>query len=190
VGELQGIDDELRAFLEAQPVFFTATAPLSGDGHVNLSPKGMQGTFAVLGPHRVAYLDLVGSGVETIAHLRENGRITIMCCAFDGPPRIIRLFGRGEPVLLNDPRPAALAAHFPPRDGVPGEGVRSVIVVDVERVSKTCGFGVPFMEVTGERDDLATWVAKQGPDGMVAYQRKKNARSIDGLPGIAAHEVG
>lgn len=177
---LDGIDDQLAAFLQAQPVFFVATAPLAADGHVNLSPKGLD-AFTVLGPHQVAYLDLTGSGVETIAHLRENGRIVLMFCAFEGRPRIVRLHGRGEPVTADDPRFDRLAAHWEPR-----LGTRSVVVVDVERVSTSCGFGVPRMSYEGDRDDLTRWARKKGTDGLVDYWADKNARSIDGLPGVGA----
>jgi hypothetical protein len=174
------VDDALAAFLVRQPVFFTGTAPLGGDGHVSVSPKGLAGTFAVLGPSTVAYLDLTGSGVETIAHLRENGRITLMFCAFDGPPRIVRLMGRGEVVLASDPRFEELSAVFPTLDGA-----RSVIVVELDRIADSCGYGVPEMTLVGDRTRLLEWAGRKGVDGIAAYQREKNARSIDGLPGLA-----
>ncbi|MCC6782179.1 MAG: pyridoxamine 5'-phosphate oxidase family protein [Planctomycetes bacterium] len=172
------IGDELAAWLSAQHVFFVATAPLAGDGHVNLSPKGLD-TFRVLDPRSVAWLDLTGSGAETIAHLRENGRITLMFCAFDGPPRIVRLQGRGEAVLPGDARFAELRARFPSHDGV-----RSVIRVDVTRVAKSCGYGVPELGFVRERDRLRSWCAEKGTEGVAAFQRKHNARSIDGLPAL------
>jgi hypothetical protein len=175
----EGIDDRMRAFLERQAVFFVATAPLARDGHVNVSPKGMQGTFAVLGATSVAYLDLTGSGAETIAHLRENGRITLMFCSFDGPPRIVRLSGRGEAVLPEDARFPALASRFPEL-----VGVRSVITVAVERIADSCGYAVPRMELVGDRDRLLRWSAGKGDDGLAHYRRETNARSIDGLPAI------
>src|SRR3954464_15570901 len=128
------IDADLRAFIEAQPVFFVATAPLA-DGHVNLSPKGLAGSFVVLGPTRVAYLDFGGSGAETIAHLRENGRITLMWCAFEGPPKIVRVHGRGELVFRDDPRWPGLIGHFA---GADGPGARAIVVVSAERVSDSC----------------------------------------------------
>jgi hypothetical protein len=177
------IDDRLRDFLVRQPVFFTGTAPLDG-GHVNVSPKGLAGTFAVLGPTRVAYLDLTGSGIETIAHLRENGRITLMFCAFDGPPRIVRLSGRGEAVMVGDPRCAELLPAFDAHDGV-----RSVIVVDVERIADSCGYGVPEMAYVGDRSQLTEWATRKGPDGLREYQLTRNAQSIDGLPGLGADDV-
>lgn len=179
--EYERIDDRLRAFLHAQPVFFVGTAPLASDGHVNVSPKGLRGTFAVLDERRVAYLDLTGSGVETIAHVRENGRITLMFCAFTGPPRIVRVSGTGEVVLPGDDRFAALAARFPPLDGI-----RSVIVVAVTRVADSCGYGVPRLELVGERDQLGTWARGKGDEGLAAYRREHNRTSIDGLPGIDA----
>src|SRR3954471_12911648 len=147
----EAIDDKLRAWLLEQPVFFVATAPLDAAGHVNVSPKGMGGTFAVLGPHRVAYLDYFGSGIETIAHLKENGRIVVMCCAFTGPPKIVRLHGRGRAVLAGDPEFAELRGHFAKeRD----QGLRSIIVVDVERIADSCGFSVPLLEFVADRDVL------------------------------------
>lgn len=169
------ITAELRAFIEAQPLFFTASAPLASEGHVNLSPKGLD-TFRVLGPDRVAYLDLTGSGNETAAHLRENGRITLMFCAFGGPPRILRLFGSGRVVLPGDAEWDELAARFPDYPGI-----RQVVVVEVARVQTSCGFGVPRMEPLTQRDQLLRWAEAKG-DGLAQYRREKNARSIDGLP--------
>jgi len=180
----EAIDDGLREFLGRQAVFFTGTAPLDGDGHVNVSPKGLAGTFAVLGPTRVAYLDLTGSGAETIAHVRENGRITLMFCAFDGSPRIVRLHGRGEVVVVSDPSFRELAACFPKLDGV-----RSVIVVEVERIADSCGYGVPRLDLVGDRTQLPEWVARKGPRGIVEYQLDRNTRSIDGLPALHVEEV-
>lgn len=174
------LDDRLAGFLRRQHVFFVATAPSGDGGHVNLSPKGLDGTFAVLDPRTVAYLDLTGSGIETVAHLRENGRIVVMFCAFDGTPRIVRLHGRGEAVLAGDPRFDDLARRFPARPGI-----RSVIVVALERVSDSCGYGVPLMRFESERDQLHSWAERKGPDGVVEYQATKNAESIDGLPGLS-----
>ena len=173
------VDDALAAWLGRQHVFLVATAPLAGDGLLNLSPKGLDGTFAALGPRTVAYLDLTGSGIETVAHLRENGRIVVMLCAFEGPPRIVRLHGRGEPVVPADPRFPDLVARFPHRPGI-----RSVIVVDVARISTSCGFGVPQLRFDAERTALDDWAGRKGPDGIAAYQREKNAESLDGLPGL------
>ena len=173
------IDGRLREFVLRQPVFFVATA--ATDGRVNLSPKGMKGTFTVLGPNRVAYLDYTGSGVETIAHLRDNGRITLMFCAFTGPPNVVRLHGRGESVLPEDPRFAELYAAF----SVDADhGLRSVIVVDVDRVSDSCGFAVPLLDYVGERTLLDDWAARKTDEDLVAYRKERNAASIDGLPAL------
>jgi hypothetical protein len=175
----ESIDGRLREFIERQHVFFVATAPLAAEGHVNVSPKGLDGTFAVLGPHRVGYLDLTGSGAETVAHLRENGRITVMFCAFDGPPRIVRLHGTGRHVTPGDSEFAALATGFPDQPGV-----RGIVVVDVERVSDSCGYAVPLMTYDGDRHLLTSWAGNRGPDGIAKYQREKNSTSIDGLPAL------
>jgi Pyridoxamine 5'-phosphate oxidase len=174
-----GIDEPLAGFLTRQHVFFVATAPLGGDGHLNLSPKGQDGTFAVLDPTTVAYLDFVGSGVETIAHLRENGRIVVMFCAFEGPPRIVRLHGRGDVVVPGDPEWDDLSGRFPARPGR-----RAVIRVALERVADSCGFGVPVMRFQAERSRLAEWAESKGEDGLATYVATRNALSIDGLPGL------
>jgi hypothetical protein len=178
---LEAITDELTAWINAQHMFCVATAPLGAEGHVNVSPKGFAGSFVVLGPHEVAYLDRIGSGAETIAHLRENGRITIMFNAFEGKPDIVRLYGHGEVIRPDDERFASFAAHFPetPR------GTRSVIHVQVDRISNSCGFGVPFMEYVGERETMATWTSKKSDDALADYVAEKNAISIDGLPAIS-----
>ncbi|WP_166849336.1 pyridoxamine 5'-phosphate oxidase family protein [Isoptericola sp. BMS4] len=171
------IDDRLRTFVEAQHVFFVATAPLAADGHVNVSPKGIDGSFVVVDETTVAYLDLTASGAETIAHLRENGRITLMFCAFEGPPNIVRLHGRGRVVSLYDDEFTVWAPRFAER-----RGARAVIVVDVERVSDSCGYGVPLMDHVGERDLLPPFMDRKGVDGQADYRRRKNRTSIDGLP--------
>ncbi len=173
---LDSISAELQAFIEAQPVFFVATAPLDPAGHVNLSPKGLD-SFRVLGPGRVAYLDLTGSGNETSAHLRENGRVTFMFCSFSGPPRILRIYGRGRTALPGSTEWSELAGRF---EAIPG--ARQIIVADVERVSTSCGYGVPLMESVGERDTLQRWAAeKEKKGGLARYRRAENVRSIDGL---------
>ncbi|WP_370411157.1 pyridoxamine 5'-phosphate oxidase family protein [Streptomyces fradiae] len=179
------IDGRLRAFIQAQPVFFTATAPLSGDGTVNLSPKGLSGSFAVLDEHTVAYLDFAGSNAETVAHLRENGRITLMWCAFQGPPNIVRIHGRGEPVFRDDPRWGELLGHFPGIDPEP-HGLRAVIVVRAELVRDTCGYGVPFMSYDEDRDLHQRRFGREDNASLDAYFAKKEhiATSIDGLPGL------
>jgi predicted pyridoxine 5'-phosphate oxidase superfamily flavin-nucleotide-binding protein len=175
---INGISAELQAFLEAQPVFFVATAPTSADGHVNCSPKGLD-TFRVLDEHTVAYLDLTGSGIETVAHLRDNARITLMFCAFDGRPDIIRLYGRGRVVRADAPDAAELLTRFPEFPGM-----RTVIVVDVERVSSSCGYAVPRMRLDAPRDELLSWATKKGAPALKEYWAEKNAESIDGLPGL------
>jgi hypothetical protein len=180
---LEEITPDLVEWIRAQPMFFVATAPSGSDGHVNVSPKGLAG-LAILGPHRCAYLDLTGSGVETIAHVRDNGRITIMLNAFEGPPRIVRLHGRGIVHPLGSPGFAALAPEFP---DLPGR--RSIIEIEVTRVSTSCGFGVPRMEVVGERDNLLKWSAHKGDDGIAEYHRTRNPTSIDGLPGYDTESV-
>ena len=176
---LESIDDKLAAWMTAQPMFFVATAPLAGDGLVNCSPKGMAGSFAVLDGHRVAYLDLTGSGIETIAHLRENGRIVVMFCAFDGRPNIVRLHGTGRPVLPEDEDFADLVARFPEHPGI-----RSVIVVDVTRIADSCGYAVPRMDYVEDRDVLDLHNAKKGPEALETYRATRNAQSLDGLPGL------
>jgi hypothetical protein len=177
------ITPRVAEFLLAQKVFFVATGPSDPDGHLNLSPKGLGGSFAILGPHRVAYLEYGGSGVETIAHLRDNGRIVLMVCAFEGPPKIVRLHGRGHEVLPEQPGFADLVATFP---GVPHPGLRSVIVIDVERISDSCGYGVPLMSYEGDRDLLVQFWARKSPEEAADYQATHNAKSIDGMPVLTA----
>ena len=169
------ITPELAAFIEAQPLFFVATAPLDADGHVNLSPKGLD-TFRVLAPDRVAYLDLTGSGNETAAHIVENGRITFLFCAFAGAPKILRLYGRGRVVLPGEEEWNDLAGCF---TSLPG--ARQIVVADLDRVQTSCGFGIPLMEYVGQRPTLPKW-AESKREELAAYRRRKNARSIDGLP--------
>ncbi|WP_409056605.1 pyridoxamine 5'-phosphate oxidase family protein [Streptomyces sp. SYP-A7185] len=179
------IDGRLRTFIEAQPLFFTATAPLAGDGTINLSPKGISGSFAVIDEHTVAYLDFAGSNAETVAHLRENGRITLMWTAFQGPPNIVRVHGRGEPVFRDDPRWAELLGHFPAVDPTP-HGLRAIIVVTAELVRDTCGYAVPFMSYDEDRDLHAKRFAREDDASLSEYFTKKEyiAQSIDGLPGL------
>ncbi|MFJ7333496.1 pyridoxamine 5'-phosphate oxidase family protein [Streptomyces sp. NPDC101116] len=179
------IDGRLRTFIEGQPVFFTATAPLAADGTVNLSPKGLKGSFAVLDEQTVAYLDFAGSNAETIAHLRENGRITLMWCAFQGPPNIVRVHGRGEPVFRDDPRFGELLGHFPDIDPA-RHGLRAIIVVTAELIRDTCGYAVPFMTYEEERDLHAKRFAREDDASLGAYFSKKEhiATSLDGLPGL------
>jgi hypothetical protein len=182
-----GIDEKLGAWIAAQPLFFVGTAPLRAEGHVNVSPKGPIGSLRVLDPHTVAYLDVIGSGAETIAHLRENGRIVIMLCAFAGPPRIVRLHGRGRSVTPADAGyPELLARGFEDPGGP--EARRAVIVVQLTRVADSCGYGVPLMSHEGQRPHLPDWAASKLRRGGVAalaeYTRRNNRRSIDGLPAL------
>ena len=182
------IDDRLRAWIVRQPMFFVGTAPLAADGRVNVSPKGPGGTLRVLGPHRVAYLDYSGSGAETVAHLRENGRIVVMFCAFEGPPQIVRLHGRGEAVFPGDPRFDALLAECAFAEPTIPEARRAVVVVEVERISRSCGYGVPLMDHAGEREHYDAAKRKRlrtmGPEELVRFQAERNATSIDGLPAV------
>ena len=173
----ESINDKLRDFIERQKMFFVATAPLSADGHINLSPKGLPGTFCLLDDRTLAYLDLTGSGVETIAHLRENGRICVMFCAFEGPPRIVRVHGTGDVIEPHDEKFQTLVGRF--EDYV---GARSIIVIHADRISDSCGYGVPLYEHKGEREQLQKWAEHKGPDGIAEYQRENNAQSIDGIP--------
>ncbi|MGP3684890.1 pyridoxamine 5'-phosphate oxidase family protein [Streptomyces sp. IBSNAI002] len=177
------IDGRLRTFIEEQPVFFTATAPLAGDGHVNLSPKGRAGTLVVIDEQTLAYLDFGGSGAETIAHVRENGRITLMWCAFTGPPNIVRVHGEGEAVFRDDPRWAGLIGGFGDADG---PSARAIILVHAQRISDTCGYAVPFMEYEGERTLHAEYFARKTDEEFAAYCEKKDhiGTSLDGLPAL------
>lgn len=175
------ITDRLAAFVLAQPVFFVGTAPLAADGHVNVSPKGMAGTLAVLDPHRVAYLDYTGSGAETAAHLRENGRVVVMFCAFDGPPNIVRFHGRGRYVETGTAEFDALRPAFAKEREL---GQRGIVVVDVERVSDSCGWSVPHMEFVEDRDVLDRSHERRTPEYFDTYWRDRNAASLDGLPAI------
>lgn len=177
-----GIDERNAAFINDQRVFFVATAPDAADGHINLSPKGLD-SFRILDAHTVAYVDLTGSGIETIAHLRENGRIVIMFCAFAGPPRILRLYGRGEAIEPGDAAFAALAASFPHH-----LSTRAIIRVALDRVSDSCGHGVPLYRFEGERTQLPAWAEHKGTAGLLAYQEEMNRTSIDGLPGLRSRE--
>jgi hypothetical protein len=181
MGKLQdSITPDLQSFIESQHLFFVATAPLDAVGHVNLSPKGMD-TFRVLSPTRVAYLDLTGSGIETAAHLAQNGRITFMFCAFEGKPMILRLYGRARPIPLDSPEGSDLASRF-----LPLPGARQIILADITRVQTSCGYAVPQMTFAADRDTLTKWAQSKGPDGLRQYREEKNRRSIDGLP--TAHQ--
>jgi hypothetical protein len=198
------LDERLITFIASQPMFFVATAPcLDGSGsagHVNVSPKGYRDTFAVIDSLTVAYLDLTGSGAETIAHLRQNGRITIMFCSFERSPKILRLYGTGQVVLPEEPNWPRFAAYFP-GSGLPGSGLpgsrsaeretdtgrgnqRAIIVVELDRIADSCGYAVPLMDLVEERDLLTRWAERKSPDELVAYRVEHNSLSIDGLPAL------
>jgi predicted pyridoxine 5'-phosphate oxidase superfamily flavin-nucleotide-binding protein len=172
----ESIDARMRRFIEKQHVFFVATAPTDG-GHVNVSPKGIDGTLRVIDEHTVAYLDITASGAETIAHLRQNGRITLMFCSFDRAPNTVRLHGRGRVITVYDQEYDRWIKNFSET-----RGARAVIVVNVERVSDSCGYGLPLMEYAGERQLLPEFMERKGDEGVVDYRRAKNRFSIDGLP--------
>jgi predicted pyridoxine 5'-phosphate oxidase superfamily flavin-nucleotide-binding protein len=182
------IDEHLRGWIARQSLFFVGTAPRSDDGHVNVSPKGPIGTLRVLDDSTIAYLDVVGSGAETIAHLRENGRIVVMLCAFEGPPRIVRLHGRGEVVAAEAPEFAALLEQAGFDQPAVPEARRAVVVVRVERISDSCGYGVPLLSYEGRRPHHDAWAAKRlrahGPEALADYQAEMNSTSIDGLPAL------
>ncbi|MFF4345642.1 pyridoxamine 5'-phosphate oxidase family protein, partial [Kitasatospora sp. NPDC001540] len=175
------IDAKLRAFIEKQPVYFVGTAPLAADGFLNLSPKGRVGTLVVIDELTVAYLDFGGSHAETIAHLRENGRIVLMWCAFEGPPTVLRVHGHGEPVFRDDPRFPELLAHFDP--AADGTALRAIVLVRVERVSDSCGFAVPFMDYRADRTLLADYFDRKGEDRFSEYcEGKENVGVSPGRP--------
>jgi hypothetical protein len=187
VGQVyERIEPWLARWIERQPMFFVGTAPSGDGGHINVSPKGPIGTLRLLDEHTIAYLDLVGSGAETIAHIRQNGRIVVMFCAFEGPPRILRLHGHGE-VLPGD------ALDFPDAAVLP-EQRRTVIRVEVNRIADSCGYGVPLMSFEGERRNARAWaegkLAKGGPDAIEEYKAERNAESIDGLPAVRLWSAG
>ncbi|HKZ65318.1 MAG TPA: pyridoxamine 5'-phosphate oxidase family protein [Chitinophagaceae bacterium] len=177
MGKFHGsIAAQHKEFIESQHLFFVSTAPLNEEGHINLSPKGLD-SFRILSATRVAYMDIVGSGNETSAHILENGRITFMFCAFGGPPNILRLYGKGYTVLPDDPEWPALSSHFDLLSST-----RQIIVADIFKVQTSCGFSVPYYEYTGERDHSHKWAEKKGADGLEEYKKEKNLVSLDGLP--------
>jgi hypothetical protein len=175
----ENISPDLAAWIAQQRIFFVATAPLSSDGHINLSPKGGD-SFRVLGPLEVAYQDYTGSGAETAAHLRENGRVVLMFCAFNGPPRIARFHGRGIVLMPEHARFQKLASHFPANPGT-----RAIVHIIIDRVSTSCGYSVPFFDFRGPRETLDEWATKKGPSGLSDYRAMKNQVGIDGLPAFA-----
>ncbi|HKV04797.1 MAG TPA: pyridoxamine 5'-phosphate oxidase family protein [Candidatus Acidoferrales bacterium] len=172
------IDETTRRFIEAQRVFFVGSAPLDRNGHVNVSPKGLD-TLRILDPRTVAYLDLTGSGVETIAHAKENGRVTLMFCSFEGPPKILRLYGRSSVVEPHQREFESLRGRFPDYPGA-----RAIIVIALSRVADSCGYAVPILHYEKEREQLAAWTRNRGPQGLETYRREKNRSSIDALPGL------
>ncbi len=184
------LEPKLVEWIERQRLFFVGTAPLGADGHVNISPKGPIDTLRVLDERRIAYLDFAGSGAETIAHLNENGRIVVMLCAFEGPPRIVRLHGRGTVHQLGTPEFDELYERFEPGERAPAS--RSVVVVEVDRSADSCGYGVPLMSYEGERPQQLDWIDRKlrtGPDAILDYIAEKNASSIDGLPALDLAET-
>lgn len=177
MGNFSGsIRESDETFIKNQKIFFVATSPLDKDAHINLSPKGGP-DFRVLSSNKVAYMDLVGSGNETSAHLMENGRICFMFCAFDGPPNILRLYGKGYTVLPGHKEWEQLASLFKLKPGT-----RQIIVADIDKVQTSCGFSVPYYEYKGERDHADKWASKKGTDGLELYKKEKNVKSLDGLP--------
>lgn len=172
------IDERIQRWMARQHLFFVASAPLSADGLVNVSPKGGD-TLRVLGPRKLAYVDYGGSGIETVAHLRENSRITIMMCAFDGPPKIYRFFGRGRNVEPHEEEFDTLLKAFPPQFSV-----RNFVVVDVDRIMDSCGYGVPEFDFRKQRDSMRNWVEAKTDAELKDYRRQKNTESLDGLPGL------
>ena len=179
----EAIDDRLAELIGRQHLFFVATAALAEEGSVNLSPKGLD-SLAILDPHTVAYLDLVGSGAETIAHLRENGRITILFCSFEGSPLLLRLYGRGEVFEPGDEGFESLLTHFPKYPGT-----RSIIRMSITRIADSCGFGVPLYHFEGERTQLVAWAERKGEKGLREYQLGNNCVSLDGLPALRGEKL-
>ena len=186
------LTDGLRAFIAAQPIFFVASAPTAPDGHVNLSPKGLD-TLRVLDEGTVAYLDFVGSTAETLAHLRDNGRITLMFCAFAGPPKVLRLYGRGRTVEAGEADfDDSMAPFREPAGQVVGSmpvGARAIVTITLDRIADSCGYGVPLLTYLGDRDQLQRWAARKGPRGLQNYQREHNMVSVDGLPALRGEHL-
>lgn len=181
--EFQEIDERMQRWIERQRVFFVSTAPLAGDGRINCSPKGLD-SLRVLGPRQVAYADTGGSGIETVAHLKENGRIVIMLCAFDGPPKIFRFYGQGLPVEPHESGFEKLAALFPDLPTI-----RNIVVIDVESIRDSCGYGVPLYEFKSERESLRNWCDQKTKEELLEYRIERNAQSLDGLPGLDVEAI-
>ncbi len=176
--EFAEIDERIHNWIKRQKMFFVATAPLAADGLINCSPKGLD-SLCVLGPKQLAYLDVGGSGIETVAHVRENRRIVIMMCAFDGPPKIFRFYGRGSVVEPQDGDFDGLLQRFPAQPST-----RNIIVVDVECIRDSCGYGVPEYDFRRQRDSMHNWLESKTDEEMQAYRRDNNTDSLDGLPGL------
>ncbi len=172
------IGDDVAAFIREQQMFFVGTAPLAGDGLLNLSPKGLD-TFRILGSRSVAYLDLTGSGIETVAHLKENGRIVFMFCGFEGRPRTLRLHGTGEVLEPGDSAFDSLRGRFPELPGT-----RCIIRASIRRIADSCGWGVPQYAFRGHRDQLIRFAEQLGPEKIRTAQEAVNTASIDGLRGL------
>lgn len=176
--EYQEIDARMREWIGWQKMFFVATAPRADDGLINCSPKGLD-SFRVLGPRQCAYADIGGSGIETVAHLKENGRIVIMLCAFDGAPKIYRFYGRGRVIEPQHPEFAGLENKF---GDLPT--IRNIVVVDIDTIRDSCGYGVPLYEFRGDRESLKNWASKKTEQELLDYRRERNSTSLDGLPGL------
>ena len=178
------IGADVREWMAEQHMFFVATAPRTDSGMINLSPKGHD-TLRILDDTTLAYLDYGGSGIETIAHLRENGRIVIMMCAFAGPPKIFRFHGKGDVIVPQHAEFSSLAEHFDRSE----LGIRAIIRVNVERISDSCGFGVPLYEFQEQRQTSPNYIRSHGAERIRAYQEENNLESLDGLPGMSAEEA-
>lgn len=182
--EYTEIDERIQKWMARQQMFFVATAPLAENSLINCSPKGLD-SLRVLGPHELAYADTGGSGIETLAHLRQSGRITLMMCAFSGPPKIYRFYGQGTPVEPHENRFAELLAQFPDLPAV-----RNIIHIQVERIIDSCGFGVPLYEFKKHRDSLGNYFENQSEAEILEYRQTRNSRSLDDLPGLTPSDKG
>ena len=176
--EYTEIDERIQAWIGRQRMFFVATAPADPEGLVNLSPKGLD-SLRILGPTVIAYADTGGSGIETVAHLKDNGRITLMMCAFEGPPKIFRFYGRGEVIEPHDPEFEELLARFPKMPAA-----RNIVRIKVGRIIDSCGYGVPVYDFRKQRESLVNYFDRQSGEDIVEYRRKNNSVSLDGLPGL------
>ncbi len=176
--EYTEIDEGIKKWISRQKIFFVATAPNAPDGLINLSPKGLD-SLRVMGPREIAYVDTGGSGIETVAHLKDNGRIVLMLCAFEGPPKIYRFYGKGTAIEPHQDGFAELLARFPVMPAA-----RSIIRIDITRIIDSCGYGVPLYDFRQHRDSLANYFESQSVDEVLEYRRRRNGTSLDGLPGL------